>query len=75
MKATVQQGIWDAVDKLENPLESEDSLKHLCRKAISKHLIMLNPREHLFYRVQELGLPSILNDYMLYYKSLDTNKH
>ena len=46
-------------------------LKHLCREAIRHHLIDLNSRLHLFSRSPELGLPSLLNDYLLYEQSLD----
>ena len=68
------KGNIDLIQKPEIPLEREDSLKNLCRKAIGKYLILLNPHEHLFSRVPGLGLPSILTDYLLYHKSLDTNK-
>ena len=42
------------------------SLKHLCRKAIRKHLLELDPHSHLFGRVPKLGLPTLLNEYLLY---------
>ena len=47
------------------------SLKHMCRQSIRKHLIQLNPHLHLFDRLNKLGLPSLLNDYLLYGFSLD----
>ena len=46
-------------------------LKHLCREAIRKHLLSLDPHSHLFGRVPRLGLPSLLNRYLLYDMSLD----
>ena len=46
-------------------------LKHLCREAIRHRLIDLNSRLHLFSRIPELGLPSLLNEYLLYEQSLD----
>ena len=46
-------------------------LKHLCREAIRKHLLELDPHTHLFGRVPRLGLPTLLNDYLLYGMSLD----
>ena len=46
-------------------------LKHLCREAIRHHLIDLNSRLHLFSRIPELGLPPLLNEYLLYEQSLD----
>ncbi len=37
-----------------------------CRKAIRKHLIHLNPGKNLFLRVPELGLPELMQSYLLY---------
>ena len=48
----------------------EQSLKHLCKEAIRKRLIQINPHEHLFHRVHQLGLPAILTEYLLYHTSL-----
>ena len=39
-------------------------LKHLCREAIRKHLLELDPHENLFIRVPELGLPKSLTSYL-----------
>ena len=47
------------------------SLKHLCREAIRKHLLKLDPHTHLFGRVPRLGLPSLVTKYLLYDMSLD----
>ena len=41
-------------------------LRHLCREAIRKHLLVLDPHQHLFYRVPRLGLPSSLSRYLLF---------
>ena len=49
------------------------NLKHLCREAIRKHLLKLDPHTHLFSRVPRLGLPSMLAEYSLYDMSLDTH--
>ena len=46
-------------------------LKHLCREAIRKHLIFLNPHLHLFGRIPELGQPSLITSYLLYGMSLE----
>ena len=46
-------------------------LKHLCREAIRKHLIGLDPHEHLFGRIPKLGLPSLVTVFLLYDCSLD----
>ena len=48
----------------------EVNLKHLCRRAVRKHLLDLNPHIHLFHRVPQLELPFILTDYLLYNLSL-----
>ena len=42
------------------------NLEHLCREAIRQHLLQLDPHTHLFSRVPRLGLPSQMNDYLLY---------
>ena len=46
-------------------------LKHLCREAMRKHLILLDRHTHLFRRVPRLGLPAALEQYLLYDMSLD----
>ena len=46
-------------------------LKHICREAIRKHLLDLDPHQHLFGRIPKLGLPSSLVQYLLYNMSLD----
>ena len=48
-------------------------LKHICREAIRKHLLALDPHTHLSGRVPRLGLPSSLNRYLLYNTSMDDN--
>ena len=48
----------------------EVNLKHLCRRAVRKHLLDLNPHIHLFHRIPQLELPFILTDYLLYNLSL-----
>ena len=46
-------------------------LKHVCRESIRRYLIDLNLKSHSFYRTPKLGLPSLLNEYLLYDISLD----
>ena len=46
-------------------------LKHLCREAIRKHLLKLDPHTHLFGRVTKLGLPKSLTTYLVYEMTLD----
>ena len=48
-------------------------LKHICREAIRKHLLKLDPHQHLFSMIPKLGLPSALMNYLLYGESLDEN--
>ena len=48
-------------------------LKHVCREAIRKHLLDLDPHQHLFGRIPKLGLPSALVQYLLYNMSLDND--
>ena len=64
---TVQVNIPDYLKELRENLD----LKHLCREAIRKHLIDLDPHEHLFGRMPQLGLPSLVMEYLLYDCSLD----
>ena len=47
------------------------SLKHMCRETIRKHLLAIEPHQHLFGRIPQLGLPSSLTDYLLFYVSFD----
>ena len=65
--------IYDGL-KAQNILKSEDpgiQLKHICREAIRKHLLHLDPHQHLFGRIPRLGLPKALNQYLLHYESLE----
>ena len=68
--ANVQQ---IAVPKCLQFTELKLCLKHLCRESIRKHLINLNPHELLFRRVPQLGLPSLVNDYLLFGISIEEN--
>ena len=62
------------IPKYFKQLKENLDLKHLCREAIRKHLIDLDPHEHLFRRIPKLGLPSIMTEYMLYDCSLDLKR-
>ena len=46
-------------------------LQYLCREAIRRHMINLDPHTHLFSRIPKLGLPTLLTEYLLYDVSLD----
>ena len=48
----------------------EVDLNHLCREAIRKHLLEMDPYTHLFDRVPRLGLPRSLCAYVLYNQTL-----
>ena len=48
-------------------------LKHMCRQTIRKHLMQIDPHQHLFIRIPQLGLPSALNRYLLLNMSLETS--
>ena len=50
-------------------------LKHICREAIRKHLLDLDPHQHLFGRVPLLGLPELVSLYLLYDESLDDDNN
>ena len=50
--------------------KEKSHLKHICREAIRKHLLKLDPHRHLFGRVPRLGLPATLTSYLLYHTSL-----
>ena len=61
-------------DKIPQELKFEEEkleLKHICREVIRKHLLKLDPHQHLFSRIPLLGLPSALNKYLLFNQSLD----
>ena len=49
----------------------ELSLKHLCRETIREHLLDINPHQYLFGRIPQLGLPSLIAEYLLYNISLN----
>ena len=59
-------------DYLDPP--SEICLSHICREAIREYLLQLDPHENLFYRAKKLGLPSALQEYLLYNVTLEDNE-
>ena len=63
-----QDGILDILFK--DNLKPELTLKHLCREAIRKHLLLMS-RVNLFVRAPQLGLSSIITDYLVYDVNLD----
>ena len=62
------------MDKIPEVLKFQEEkleLKHICREAIRKHLLKLDLHSNLFVRVPQLGLPSIVTEYLLFNQSLD----
>ena len=59
--------------KIDVPHIMKPSLncKHLCRNAIRKHLLYLNPHLPLFNIIQNLRLPSVIKAYLLFDTTLD----
>ena len=67
-----QMSSYNMCDLLELNFEEEKlKLKHICREAIRKHLLKLDPHQHLFGRIPRLGLPNALNMYLLFSVSLE----
>ena len=54
--------------------DSKFQLKHICREAIRKHLLDLDPHQHLLGRIPKLGLPNVLNRYLLFNETLDDDE-
>ena len=50
-------------------------LKHQCREAIRRHLITANPYGKLFVRIPLLGLPAVINRYLLFNVSIATDEN
>ena len=46
------------------------NLANICRKAIRKHLLQLDPHSHLFARIPRLPLPAALARYLLFNQNL-----
>ena len=64
-------------EMLKDDLQLTDvkmQLKHICREVIRKHLLKVDRHQHLFYRISEPGLPSALNQYLLYGRLLEEKK-
>ena len=77
-----KRGKYGIIGRVEIPeyfvkLKENLELKHLCREAIRKHLIDLDPHEHLLGRIPQLGLPYTLEKYMVYTCDIneDTGDH
>ena len=69
LKTEILEG--EEVPECIKEMFTDTSLKHLCRQHIRKHLIQLKPHRHLFGIIRQLGLPSLIESYLLYNMSLD----
>ena len=63
-------GLKDVAEDVLQLKELRIQLKHICREAVRKHLLNLDPHQHLFGRIPHLGLPEIITQYLLYDQSL-----
>ena len=61
----IDQGFYPVPEYLRFTGERLE-LRHLCREAIRNHLLHLDPDHHLFNRIPELNLPSLLTEYLLF---------
>ena len=62
---------WDVPQYLQDFKKIKLSLKWACREVIRRKLIQSDPHTNLFIRVPKLGLPKILQSYLLYDMSLE----
>ena len=61
-RETVDETKVQVPDYLKPP---EFSLKHLCGEIIPKPQLDIDPHQHLFGRIPQLGLPSLVTEYLL----------
>ena len=50
---------------------SKICIMQMCRQVIREYLIKINPNQHLFHRIPQIGLPTVLSDYLLYGLSIE----
>ena len=62
----------DSLETLEDMDQTELNLglRHKCREVIRKEITAVNPNANLFKTIPKLGLPSVINCYLLYYVPL-----
>ena len=63
--------VSDELGEMFKEYDLSTGLKDLCRHTIRKHLLKLNPQQHLLDKIPQLGLPSLLTRYLLYGVSVD----
>ena len=63
----------DSLETLEDidQIELNLGLRHKCREVIRKEITTMNPNANLFKTIPKLGLPSVINYYLLYYVPLE----
>ena len=66
-----RQAVEAKGEKVPDDFQPQFNLIDICRRRIREHLLELDPHTNLFSRVPQLGLPRILNDYLLYNQTLD----
>lgn len=71
LKAWVEAGLYLDNGVFEAPKavkidRLDHTLKHFFQKSIRKYLLKINKNEHLFHRIPKLGLPTIINEYLLH---------
>ena len=63
----------DLPDYLQQVTELNLCLKDMCRITIRKRLVNVHPHQNLFHVVPQLGLPSLVAEYLLYDMSIEDN--
>ena len=61
----------DVPQYLQDLKKIQLSLKWVCRDIIRKKLVQSDPHTNLFIRIPKLGLPKILQSYLLYDMSVE----
>ena len=56
-----------SADNEEREIIYDGSLQELVRGCIRKHLTKIHPEQNLYFTVQQLGLPPMLQSYLLFY--------
>ena len=66
-----KQDLSTPVREILAPTEMKMDLHSICRISIRMHLLEIDPHENLFRRVFQLGLPTVMMEYLLFGMSLD----
>ena len=60
------KAILEAAGACSLDSNADFSLQNQCRKAIRRHLLETSPPVNLYYKITQLGLPSLMEHYLLY---------